>query len=368
MSTTVLGAGYAGIMAANRLAGQGEDVVLITPHPWFVERIRLHTVASGIRPQARIDLSTLLNPAVRVLIDTATRIDGDAVLLASGRVQRYETLIYAVGSGAPSPTGAHRIASESEAERLREDLRLHPGAPVTVVGAGFTGIELAAALRRAGRTVRLVTASAPRLPAAEALLDELRRLGVQLEIGRTVETGNGSTARVDAGESITVDTTGLIVPRLATDSGLASDEHGRLLVNEHLTVPDHPHILGAGDAVHVAGPHSQHLRAACATALPMGAYAADVVLARRDARPIEPFGMGYVLQCVDLGSGRGRVQFVNPDDSARQLAIGGRAGGLIKETICRMTVRWLTQERVRAGRYSWPSLPAATMALAIAEE
>ncbi|WP_409185378.1 hypothetical protein F9C11_14475 [Amycolatopsis sp. VS8301801F10] len=47
MTTTVLGAGYAGVMAANRLAGRGEEVVLVTPNPWFVERIRLHRVATG---------------------------------------------------------------------------------------------------------------------------------------------------------------------------------------------------------------------------------------------------------------------------------------------------------------------------------
>ena len=64
MTTTVLGAGYAGIMAANRLAGHGEEVALVTPHPWFVERIRLHTVASGARTDARRDLATLLHPAV----------------------------------------------------------------------------------------------------------------------------------------------------------------------------------------------------------------------------------------------------------------------------------------------------------------
>ena len=296
MSTTVLGAGYAGIMAANRLAGQGEDVVLITPHPWFVERIRLHTVASGARTDARRPLSTLLNPAVEIRFDTAVRIDGDAVVLASGTSHRFETLIYAVGSGAASTSGTHRIASEAETLRFRDELRAHPHAPVTVIGAGLTGIELSAALSRAGREVRLVTASAPQRHASQALLDELRQLGVQVEIGRTVDPR--AAGDTDDG-GIVVDTTGLIVPTLAADSGLPTDEQGRLLVDATLTVTGHPNIVGAGDAVAVDAPTGAHLRAACATALPMGAHAADVVLARlRGAQP-QPFGMGYVLQCVD---------------------------------------------------------------------
>ena len=61
MVTVVLGGGYAGIMAANRLASRGAPVRLVTPHPWFVERIRLHTVVSGARDDARIPLEQVLD-------------------------------------------------------------------------------------------------------------------------------------------------------------------------------------------------------------------------------------------------------------------------------------------------------------------
>lgn len=365
MTTTVLGAGYAGIMAANRLAGQGEEVVLIAPQPWLVERIRLHAVAGGTRANARRDLSTLLNPAITVITDTATRIDDDSVLLASGRVVRYDTLIYAVGSGASSPSSspssskAYEINSEHEALRLRDALELRPEASVTIIGAGLTGIELAATLRRTGRAVRLVSAQLPQAGATHVLLEELRKLGVQIEHGRVPDARSSASAHDD---EITVNATGLVVPRLAADSGLPTDEHGRLLVNEQLTVEDHPRILGAGDAAFLSSPSAAYLRAACATALPMGAYAADVVLARKKGNTIAPFAMGYALQCVDLGAAKGRVQFVHPDDSERRFALGGRAGGLLKETICRMTIRWLTQESTQAGRYSWPSPPRALVA------
>lgn len=38
----VIGGGYAGVMAANRMTRRGVTVTLINPRPAFVERIRLH--------------------------------------------------------------------------------------------------------------------------------------------------------------------------------------------------------------------------------------------------------------------------------------------------------------------------------------
>src|SRR5919112_6065536 len=44
----VLGGGYAGVMAANRLSGSDDvAVTLVNPRPKFVERIRLHQLVGG---------------------------------------------------------------------------------------------------------------------------------------------------------------------------------------------------------------------------------------------------------------------------------------------------------------------------------
>lgn len=369
MTTTVLGAGYAGIMAANRLAGRGEEVVLVTPHSWFVERIRLHSVASGARADARHELRAMLNPTIQLVNDTVRRIGEDELELAHGGRVRYETLLYAVGSGAhpgrdsasvagsnaepnSDAVAVHRVAAEPAALALRAALLARPSAPVTIVGAGFTGIELAAALRAAGRQVRVLSVSEPTRRAGRAQLRQLRKSGVEVTTGCRFDFAEASP------DEITVDAAGFAVPSLAADSGLPVDARGRLIVDDTLTVAGHPRILGAGDAVWVNSPVAAHLRPACATALPMGAYAADIIRARREGGSVEPLSIGYALQCVDLGAGRGHVQFVHADDSERSFAVTGRAGGLLKETISRMTVRWLEQERDRAGKYSWPAGPA----------
>lgn len=376
MTTVVLGGGYAGIMAANRLAARGAPVQLVTTRPWFVERIRLHTVASGARVDARVPLDELLDERVELTLGTAVRAGSDVLELESGGDVPFETLVLAVGSGAsPAPDAtwrsggawgsgaamsprAFRVTEEDDAARLRAELEARPDARVTVVGAGLTGIELAGALTAAGRSVRLVSAHEPRRAATKAHLAELARRGVTIETGVHLDVEHLE----DTHDEVLVDATGLLVPPLAHESGLPTDEHGRLIVDETLSVPGHPRILGAGDAVLVRDPRARHLRAACATALPMGAHAADVILARADGQDPAPFDLGYLMQCVDLGNGRGHVQLVRPDDSERAIALTGRAGGLLKETVCRLTLRWMA----RAGRYSWPAGPAVAAAPALA--
>lgn len=358
MATTVIGAGYAGVMAANRLAASGESVTLVTPHPWFVERIRLHALASGARHTARVDLRELLHPEVDLVLGTVHRIEDGRLALGSGGEIGYETLLYAVGSGADAPgsDGVHTVSSEAGAMALREALIAWPEAPVTVVGAGLTGVELAGVLREAGRSVRLLTDRSPARRAAREHLSALERAGVETQVQHWA--WDETDGRTEGNRPIVVAATGFRVPSLATASGLPTDPHGRLLVDEHLEVPGRPGILGAGDAVQIAAPGYRHLRPACATALPMGAHAADVILDRARGRTPRAFQLGYVLQCVDLGGGRGHVQAVHPDDRERPYAIRGRAGGLLKEAVCRMTLRWLAREAHRPGSYRWVAGPA----------
>lgn len=347
MTTIVLGGGYAGVTAANRLAAHGMRVRLVTPRDWFVERIRLHVVASGARDHARVPLEALLDPRVDLVLDAALRIRTMRVELASGHELPFARLVYAVGSGAARPGPAHRITEETGAAALRAELAARPEAPVTIAGAGLTGVELAGALALAGRRVRLVSASSPPRGAARDLLVALARRGVEVRTGTRVELS------VPHAEEILVDTTGFAVPDLAAISGLPVDSRGRLRVGPSLEVPGRPDLLGAGDAVLVEGPGATHLRPACASAMPLGAHAADVVLARNEGRSPAPFSLGYAARCVDLGAGHGHVQLVRADDSERAIAVTGRAGGLLKEAVCRLTLRWMS----RAASYSWPRGP-----------
>ncbi|WSG62893.1 FAD-dependent oxidoreductase [Nocardia sp. NBC_01730] len=101
----VIGGGYAGVMAANRLT-QRDDVrvTLINPRPSFVERIRLHQLVGG-SDDAVVDYREVLGEDIRLVVDTVTRIDAAerSVTLATGGTVGYDYLVYAVGSGAADP-------------------------------------------------------------------------------------------------------------------------------------------------------------------------------------------------------------------------------------------------------------------------
>lgn len=58
----VVGGGYAGVLAANRLQRPGVDITLVNPRPDFVERIRLHQMIAGTHT-ATVPYADVLAPA-----------------------------------------------------------------------------------------------------------------------------------------------------------------------------------------------------------------------------------------------------------------------------------------------------------------
>src|SRR3954447_6919930 len=82
----VIGGGYAGTLAANHLRMRADvDITLVNPRPKFVERIRLHQFVAG-NYDAAVDYGNLLGTGIRLVVDSATRIDTGTrkVELASG--------------------------------------------------------------------------------------------------------------------------------------------------------------------------------------------------------------------------------------------------------------------------------------------
>ncbi len=83
----VVGGGYAGTMAANRLRLRTDiDITVVNPRPDFVQRIRLHQLAAG-SGTAAVDYSELLGEGIRLVVDGADLIEtaDSTVLLTSGR-------------------------------------------------------------------------------------------------------------------------------------------------------------------------------------------------------------------------------------------------------------------------------------------
>ncbi|SEG82615.1 NADH dehydrogenase, FAD-containing subunit [Thermomonospora echinospora] len=365
----VVGGGYAGVMAANRLTQRDDvTVTLINPRPAFVERIRLHQLVGG-SDDAVVDYREILAEGVRLVADTVTRIDtaGRGVALAGGGTVGYDYLIYAVGSGSADPRVpgaaefAYPIATLEEAQRLRSVVAAVPATDaVTVVGAGPTGIETAAELAEQGRRVTLVCGGVlgpylhPR--GRRSVAKRLAKLGVTVldGPGAKVTAVTRDAVRLHDGRTlpsaVTIWTAGFGVPDLAGRSGLSTDALGRLLTDETLTSVDDARIIAAGDA---AAPSDLPFRMSCQAATRIGAHAADTVLNRIAGEQPASINLGFFGQCISLGRRAGIFQFAAKDDTAIRLYLGGRPGAKLKEFVCRHTVKHLADEARKPGSLTW---------------
>lgn len=273
-SVVVVGAGQAGGRAAEalRAAGFAGRVTLVgeEAHPPY-ERpslskemlldLRVETV-SWVRPAERyaaegIDLRLGQRAAA---VDRA----GRTVRLADGTSLRYGALVLATG-GRPrrltAPGADHpavltlRTLDDSRALRRR----LTPGSRLAVVGAGFIGLEVAAAARQHGIGVTVIEAG--ERPMARAVPPEIgdiytalhRSRGVDIRFGAVLEAigdehgqpvlhlRDGSQIRADlvvAGIGTVPDDRLAAAAGLATDTGIVVDEYG---------ATDDPRIYAAGD-------------------------------------------------------------------------------------------------------------------------
>jgi NADH:ubiquinone reductase (H+-translocating) len=371
----VVGGGYAGTLAANHLRLRPDiDITLVNPRRVFVERIRLHQLVADTGT-ATVDYGTLLGDGIHLVVDTVDRVDPDdrQVLLTSGAALNYDYLIYAVGStgtsaaklcGVPGAVDfAYSVADLESAQRLRYALADTPtSAPVTVVGAGLTGIETASELAEQGRPVTLVCGGllGPSLSkrGRRSVAKQLRSLGVNLledalKPVKVTEVRWDSVVLADGSvlpSSVTVWTAGFAVPDLAARSGLTSDALGRLLTDETLTSIDDEHIVAAGDA---AAPSGQPLRMSCQAAGPLGIQAANTVLSRIAGTAPVVLNQGFVGQCISLGRSHATFQLAHTDDTPLDAYLGGRVAASLKEAVCKGTVWSIRREAAKPGSYFW---------------
>ena len=231
---------------------------------------------------------------------------------------------------------------------------LHPDAPVTVVGAGLTGIETASELAEQGRNVTLVCGGqlAPSLsePGRRSIAKWMANHGVAvLEDDLVAEVRRDAVVFADGAvrpSAVTIWTAGFGVPALAADSGLRTDALGRLLTDETLTSVDDGRIVAAGDC---AAPSGQPLRMSCQAAGPLGAQAANTVLSRIAGTEPAVVDQAFVGSCVSLGRRAATVQFARKDDTPVNFYLGGRLAAAVKEAICKGTVWGLRREASKPG-------------------
>jgi NADH:ubiquinone reductase (H+-translocating) len=353
----VLGAGYTGMMCAigmaRRTRRHGGRVTLVNPSARFVERLRMHQIATG---QHLDDVSIpdlLAGTGVEFVQGRATRIDPVArevrVDTADGaRPLAYETLVYAIGSVADVGTvpgvdaHAYTLNSPQTAARLAARLAEVPGGTVAVCGGGLTGIEAATEIAEShpGVRVTLLTRDLPGSMMSQRargyLNRALDRLGIEVRAGVEVTKVLPDAVELAGGELVPVDacvwTTGFVARPLAAEAGYAVDRYGRIVVDPTLRSVSHPSTYAIGDAAAIRQSWGT-IHGTCQSGIPSGAYTAETVARRLRGRKVRPFRFGYIHQPVSLGRRDAVIQFTRADDSPRRWYLTGRLAVLYKEFV-----------------------------------
>lgn len=294
MHVTIVGGGFAGVEAALQLSKYSENrVTLISDKTDFQYYPALYGTATGrSHLQSWVPLGQIFAKRynVEVLIDTITTInrDSQAITGASGTDYHYETLILGLGSVTTYfgieglNTYAYGIKSSDEIKQLKEHLAYEFANPseldkrVVIVGAGPTGVELAASLgsylehlQQYYHTpkhvvkVDLVEAAERILPrmsekAAKLVHARLESLGVNIEVGKSVESETVDTLMVSGKpiKSRTVIWTSGVAnnPFFAANAGeFELAKNGRVIVDEYLSVGKNVYVIGDNAATKFGG-------------------------------------------------------------------------------------------------------------------
>ncbi|MGY6650578.1 NAD(P)/FAD-dependent oxidoreductase [Amycolatopsis sp. TRM77291] len=353
----VLGAGYAGANAAGRLAKRlhpaDTEITLVSADAEFVERVRMHQLATGqdLKPRLLTDVFAGTGVGVRIARVTAVDTEGKTVALSDGEIA-YDTLVYALGSaaadrGVPGVTEhAHHIDGKVSALRLRDRLAdLAAGGTVLVVGGGLTGIEGVTEIAEARPDLEVSFAIRGGLgdwmseKAQRHLRGTFGRLGITVHEDTDITSVGRTGAMTADGRAIpaevTVWTAGFAVHPIAAATTLEVSATGRIVVDDTMRSVSHADVYAVGDAAFATGVNGTPLRMSCASGVPTAYRAADAIVARLTGGSLPENKIGYTGQCVSLGRRDAVVQWVTPDDRPKDSALTGKTAARLKEIICK---------------------------------
>jgi NADH:quinone reductase (non-electrogenic) len=198
----------------------------------------------------------------------------------------------------------------------------------------------------------------------ESVRGELARLGIGLIDNEVISEVRSTEVITDKARSIACDicvwSGGMRAPPIAADAGLATDPQGRIWVDPSLRSISHAHILAVGDAAHPIAPTGAPYRLSALAAGASGAHAADVILAQRSNRPLQPFSFSTLAQAVAIG--RFGVLFpLDRDDRQVLFVLKGRTARRVRDFLLLVVVYGLKLERQfprsfylpGRGRVSW---------------
>ncbi len=353
----IIGGGFAGLTAAQRLKRADVEITLIDRTNHHLFQPLLYQVATGglspadIAAPIRYILRRQRN--VRVVQDVVVSVQPGSVVTKSGSIP-FDTLIVATGAthhyfgndgweehapGLKTLPDATRLRATileafERAERVGQD-----NLTFLIVGGGPTGVEMAGAIAEMARhTLRrdfraidpssarvLLVEAGPRiLPSYPETLSskaekQLARLGAEVLTGwQVTHLDNGKAVLSSGNDKQTLDTAATVwaagvkaspIGETLSDLGAELDSAGRVRVADDLSLPGHPDIYVIGDLASVVQ-NGKQVPGVAPAAMQMGRYVADVVRGRT-TRPFRYRDKGS-LATIGRSSGIadfGRVRF-----------------------------------------------------------
>lgn len=345
----IVGGGFGGVWTAAAAARlrhlQGIDrdalhITVIDPQEHMVIRPRLYEAVPG---EMGVEHRRIFDPiGVEWVRGIAQHIDHQhksiTIDLNAGTETEleFDRLVLAAGSELRKPAlrGAehlHNVDTMSAAVRLDEHLKQLPACPIAdgrytavVVGAGFTGLEVAtelvarlkqvAASDGSDKQVRVVLAelsdvvgpglgAGPRPVIEQALSD----VGIERFHGVTVEAVEQEAAWLSDGRQIpaatVIWTAGMRASPLAETIPARRDHLGRLEVNRTLGVIGAPNVFAAGDTAAAIVEEGHTAMQSCQHAHAMGRVAGHNVAADLLGLELVDFVPQPYVTCLDLGAG-----------------------------------------------------------------
>jgi NADH:ubiquinone reductase (H+-translocating) len=356
----VLGGGFAGVGAAQKLKDAEADVVLVDRHDYHTFQPLLYQLATGLLDNTAVghSLRDLVERHDNASVHQATVTGVD---LAAREVQfdelaplTYDYLVFGLGAevnffgteGAseqafPMYTLPHAVHLKDHLlERWeaadRDPSIVEDGAlNIVIVGGGPTGVETAGAVAELYRAdfardypklsqdqarVTLVEAGPELFSMFKPKLREyaakaLDERTVEVMTGAMVESVSPTRVALKSGTELKAHTlvwgAGLQGNRLVQTLGLELQRGNRIAVGPDLVLPDHPEVYALGDAAAITDAKTQQvLPQLGSVALQSGEHAGEMIARRIAGKKTKPFEYHDKGTMATIGRGAAVVQML----------------------------------------------------------
>ena len=356
----ILGGGFAGVGAAQKLQHAEADVVLVDRHDYHTFQPLLYQLATGLLEQTAVghSLRDLLSRHENTVIHktSVSSIDLEQKTVEFSEIEpiSYDYLVLGLGAEvnffgtAGAPDHAFPMYTLPHAVRLKNHLLerweaadrdpslIEDGAlNVVVVGGGPTGVETAGAIAELYRgdfakdyhgvdpeaaKIILVEAGPELFAMFEPNLREyaeraLTDRDVEVKTGEAVASVEPTKVTLKSGEEIKAHTlvwgAGLQGNPLVQSLGIELQRGNRIAVGPDLTLPDRPEVYVVGDVAAITDAKTEQvLPQLGSVALQSGEHAGEAIADRIAGKEPKPFEYKDKGTMATIGRGAAVVQFL----------------------------------------------------------